>query len=145
MTQTIRAGLLLAGMTLFSATTQAVVGEQQWGKWYGNIDVMEFALNTNNKAGETLTLRCSDSQLAVTYEDTKGHYRVNSEGLNDVQLLIGKKAYSLNSSAFSALKHSSAKDNITFSSRQSGESAPFSAQGLKEALQGITWQDCTSH
>ncbi|EOW7155936.1 hypothetical protein ACO4GX_004481, partial [Yersinia enterocolitica] len=60
MTKTILTRLLLAGMTLFSATTQAVVGEQQWGKWYGNIDVMEFALNTNNKAGETLTLRCSD-------------------------------------------------------------------------------------
>ncbi|CNE33078.1 hypothetical protein [Yersinia intermedia] len=145
MTKTIRAGLLLAGMMLFSATTQAVVGEQEWGKWYGNISAMEFALNTNNRAGETLTLRCSGSQLAVTYEDTKGHYRINSEGLNDVQLLIGKKAYSLNSSAFSALKHSSAKDNITFSSRQSGESEPFSAQGLKEALQDITWQDCTSH
>lgn len=92
MTKTLQAGLLLAGMMFFSTTTQAFVGEQQWGKWYGNISVMEFALNTNNKAGEALTLRCSDSQLAVTYEDTKGHYRANSESLNDVQLLIGKKA-----------------------------------------------------
>ncbi|CRY79587.1 MULTISPECIES: hypothetical protein [Yersinia] len=145
MTKTIRAGLLLAGMMLFSATTQAVVGEQEWGKWYGNISAMEFALNTNNKAGETLTLRCSDSQLAVTYEDTKGNYRADSAELNDIQLRIGKKAYSLDSSAFSALKHSRAKDNITFSSRQTGESKPFSAKGLKEALQDITWQDCTSH
>lgn len=146
MTKVIQGRLLLAGIMLFSATAQAVVGEQQWGKWYGNISGMEFALNTNNQAGEILTFHCSNNQLAATYEDTKGNYRVDTaEGLNDVQLLIGKKTYSLGSDAFAALKHSSAKDNIIFSSRQTGESKPFSAQGLKAALQDVTWQDCISH
>ncbi|EKN3336603.1 TPA: hypothetical protein ACVQMW_000007 [Yersinia enterocolitica] len=56
MTKTIRAGLHLAGMMLFSATTQAVLLDQQWGKWYGNISAMEFEINTPNAAGEVLTL-----------------------------------------------------------------------------------------
>lgn len=138
--------LTVAAALLLSSTAHATVQEQQWGKWYGSISAMEFALNTENKAGETLTLHCSNNQLAATYEDTKSHYRADTaEGLNDVQLLIGNKTYGLDSTAFTALKHSGARDSIIFSSRQTGESKPFSAQGLKDALQDATWQDCISH
>ncbi|WP_312805779.1 hypothetical protein [Atlantibacter hermannii] len=137
---------LLVSAVLFSTAAHAVIQDQQWGHWYGSISAMEFALNTDNPAGETLTLHCSNNQLAATYEDTRSHYRADTtEGLNDVQLLIGKKAYSLDSDAFTALKHSTARDRIIFSSRQTGDSKPFSAQGLKDALQDVTWQDCTSH
>lgn len=41
---------------LAPAFTHAAVTEQQWGEWYGNTGGMEFALSSDNQAGEKLTI-----------------------------------------------------------------------------------------
>ena len=145
--------ILTALIVSFGAS--AAVIEQQWGDWR-NSGGMAFPLFTENKAGEELTLSCSGHELVVAYEDKKSHYRVDStEGLNDMYVLINKKAYALELQSyapgepipaqvtFDALKRTGPKDKIAFTSAQSGESKPFSAKGLSDALDGITWQDCT--
>ncbi|VFS46837.1 hypothetical protein [Budvicia aquatica] len=70
-------------------------------------------------------------------------------------VLINRKVYALEPRSyvpgepipaqvtFDALKRTGPKDKIAFTSAQSGESKPFSAKGLSNALDGITWQDCT--
>lgn len=47
---------------LAPASTHATVTEQQWGEWYGNTGGMEFALSSDNQAGEKLTISCSNKR-----------------------------------------------------------------------------------
>lgn len=37
---------LLFSAALFSTTAHAVIQDQQWGNWFGNISAMEFEINT---------------------------------------------------------------------------------------------------
>ncbi|WP_145603247.1 hypothetical protein [Yersinia intermedia] len=146
MTKTIRTGLLLAGMTLFSATTQAVVGEQQWGEWYGNISGMEFEINTQNAAGEVLTLTCGSGKLAVAYSVPAEDYRVSSRtGLIEPGLSINGINHPLDEAAFTALKAAGEKGVIKITSMNSVISKKFSAKGLGNALADTTWLDCINH
>lgn len=146
MTKTLQAGLLLAGMTLFSATTQAVVGEQQWGKWYGNISGMEFEINTQNAAGEVLTLTCGSGRLAVAYSVPAEDYRVSSQtGLAEPGLSINGTNHPLDETAFTALKAAGEKGVIKITSMDSAISKKFSTKGLGNALADTTWQDCIHH
>ncbi|OWF85014.1 hypothetical protein B4916_23395 [Yersinia intermedia] len=146
MTKTIRAGLLLAGMMLFSATTQAFVGEQQWGKWYGNISGMEFEINTQNAADEVLTLTCTSGKLAVAYSVPTKDYRVSSQtGLAEPGLNINGTNHPLDETAFIALKAAGEKGVIKITSMNLAISKKFSAKGLGNALADSTWQDCINH
>ncbi|WP_447884049.1 hypothetical protein [Serratia fonticola] len=149
----------LSSMTLaallVTASASAAVSEQTWGDWFGNTGGMEFALNSMNKAGEQLTINCGDHQMVVTYQQIQENYSATSvEGLKDVYLMINGKKYGLDNDepaiggsipaqqAFDALKQSDPKDKIAFTSLQSGESKPFSARGLAQALKEVSWQDC---
>jgi hypothetical protein len=38
---------LLFSAALFSTTAHAVIQEQQWHHWFGNISVMEFEINNS--------------------------------------------------------------------------------------------------
>ncbi|WP_337264982.1 MULTISPECIES: hypothetical protein [unclassified Serratia (in: enterobacteria)] len=140
---------------LVTANVSAAITEQTWGDWFGNTGGMEFALNSMNKAGEQLTLSCSNHQMIVTYQQLKDNYSATSvEGMRDVYLLINGKKYDLDNDlplkgevipaqvAFEALKQTGPKDNIAFTALQSGESKPFSARGLRQALKTVSWQDC---
>ena len=56
---------LLFSAALFSTSAHAVIQEQQWHHWFGNISVMEFEINSQNSAGEVLTLTCTGGTLAL--------------------------------------------------------------------------------
>ncbi|EAB8123143.1 TPA: hypothetical protein HHM78_004590 [Escherichia coli] len=58
---------LLFSAALFSTTAHAVIQDQQWGNWFGNISAMEFEINTQNNSGEVLTLTCTSGKLTVAY------------------------------------------------------------------------------
>lgn len=150
-----RLSLALLAALLVSASTSATVTEQQWGSWYGNTGGMEFALSSQNPAGETLTFSCSHQQLLVTLSVAHENWSGRSdEGLDDLHLLINQRPYDTENDAmfpddpipaqqlFNALAHTKASDSIVFTSRQSGASRPFAAKGLHEALNGVSWQDC---
>ena len=147
--------IVLSVVLLFSASAFATVTEQQWGNWYGNTGGMEFALTTRNSAGQTLTLSCSDKKIVVTLRSQQENWSASSaEGLDDLHLLINRKSYELGNDTpfpnepvpaqlvFEALAQTKASDTIVFTSRQTGDSKSFSARGLHDALNGITWQDC---
>ncbi|EOC1287596.1 hypothetical protein ACI09O_001679 [Cronobacter muytjensii] len=118
---------------------------------------MAFGLTSQNKAGETLTFSCSNKQLTVTLASPRENWSASSdEGLDDLHLLINRQSYDTDNSTpfpgdpipaqqlFNALAHTKASDTLVFTSRQSGDSKPFSARGLSDALKGVTWQDCMS-
>lgn len=145
--------LLSALISVVSFSTEAVVQEQEWGDWFGNTGGMEFEINTDNKAGERLTLECRDSRLNVKYADGKG-YDIDSTA-NKPVVTIGVKSYKVDNQPsldkkeripaevlFNALKIAEPTEKIRFSTFQSGESEPFSAKGLKAALKDSTYQDC---
>ncbi|WP_226812034.1 hypothetical protein [Buttiauxella massiliensis] len=147
--------IALSTVLLISASVSAAVTEQEWGNWYGNTGGMEFALNTQNRAGQALTVSCSNKQMLVTLSSQKENWSARSdEALDDLYLRINNKTYELSNDTmfpnepvpaqlvFEALAHAKASDTIVFTSRQTGDSKPFSARGLNEALKGITWQDC---
>ena len=112
--------ILLTGL-MVSASACAAVTEQEWGNWYGNTGGMEFALSSQNAAGQELTVSCSDKKMTVRLSSRQESWSASSD---------------------EGLAHTSARDNIVFTSQQTGDSKPFSAQGLSEALRGKTWQDC---
>ncbi|CZY46955.1 DUF945 domain-containing protein [Yokenella regensburgei] len=115
-----------------------------------------FACQTRVRSGR----RETDHQLQLQKDGCgrqvpKEDYRATSdEGMSRVYLLINNEKYSLENEillpgevvpaqvAFEALKHTGAKDKLAFTALQSGESKPFSARGLHDALKDITWQDC---
>ncbi|NBJ33136.1 hypothetical protein GE191_05535 [Serratia fonticola] len=145
--------LVLATLSVVSLSAGAVVQDQEWGDWYGNTGGMEFAINTDNKAGERLTLECRESRLTVKYSDGKG-YDIDSTAKDPV-MIIGGKSYKVDNEPsldkkegipaevlFNALKQADPKETIRFSTFQSGETEPFSANGLKAALNDLTYQDC---
>lgn len=149
--------IAVSAILLVSASASATVTEQQWGNWYGNTGGMEFALTSQNKAGQTLTFSCSNKQMLVTLASLRENWSARSdEGLDDLHLLINRKSYDLDNEtlfpndpvpaklAFEALAQTKASDTIVFTSRQTGDSKTFSARGLHDALNGVTWQDCMS-
>ena len=74
---------------LAPAFTHATVTEQQWGEWYGNTGGMEFALSSDNQAGEKLTISCINKKMVVAWQLPKEDYRATSdEGMSEVYLLI---------------------------------------------------------
>lgn len=136
----------LAGLLLLSHSASAVQAEQQWGDWYGNISAMEFELNTQNTAGEVLTLTCTSGKLTAAYSVPAEDYRVSSQtGLSEPGVSINGTNHSLDEIAFTALKATSEKDVIKLTSMNAAISKKFSARGLNEALADSTWQDCISH
>lgn len=149
--------IVVSAILLVSASASATVTEQKWGNWYGNTGGMEFALTTQNRAGQTLTFSCSNKQMLVTLASQQENWSAKSdEGLDDLHLLINHKPYDLDNETlspndpvpakltFEALAQTKASDTLVFTSRQTGDSKPFNARGLHDALNGITWQDCMS-
>lgn len=136
----------LAGLLLLSHSAIAVQGDQQWGDWYGNISAMEFEINTQNTAGEVLTLTCTRGNLTAAYSVPAEDYRVSSQtGLSEPGVSINGTNHSLDEIAFTALKATSEKDVIKLTSMNAAISKKFSAKGLNEALVDATWQDCINH
>jgi hypothetical protein len=71
--------LSLAFQLLYLFTAHAVIQEQQWHHWFGNISVMEFEINNlRTTAGEVLTLTCTGGTLALAYSVPAEDYRVSS-------------------------------------------------------------------
>lgn len=94
---------------------------------------MEFALTSQNKAGQTLTFSCSNKQMLVTLASPRENWSARSdEGLDDLHLLINRKSYDLDNEtffpndpvpaklAFEALAQTKASDTLVFTSRQTG-------------------------
>lgn len=136
----------LAGLMLLSHSANAVQADQQWGDWYGNISAIEFELNTQNAAGEVLTLTCTSGKLAAAYSVPAEDYRVSSQtGLSEPGVSINGTNHPLDETTFTALKATSEKDVIKMTSMNAAISRKFSAKGLNEALADATWQDCINH
>ncbi|HHX1530345.1 TPA: hypothetical protein ACU6I4_005662, partial [Salmonella enterica] len=136
----------LAGLMLLSHSASAVQADQQWRDWYGNISAMEFELNTQNAAGEVLTLTCTSGKLAAAYSVPTEDYRVSSlTGLAEPGISVNGTNHSLDETAFTALKSAGDKGVITITSMNSAISKKFSAKGLNEALADTSWQDCINH
>ncbi|WHQ76294.1 hypothetical protein [Pantoea sp. Lij88] len=137
---------LLLSATLFSAASHAIGREQQWGSWFGTINVMEFELNTDNSAGERLTLTCRDNQLVVGYStaDT-AHSETPNGGQETVRLNINSVHYQPGEAAFMALKNTNDDGRIEVTRMNKPLSHPFKAAGLHDALQDLTWEGCISH
>lgn len=144
-------GKMLKGLLLFCGFTlcspiMATVAEQQWDAWYGNISGMEFEINTQNTAGEVLTLTCGNGKLAVSYSVPAEDYRVSSTtGLAEPGLKINGTGYPLEEAAFIALKNAGEEGKIAVTSMNAAISKKFSAKGLTQALADVSWQDCINH
>ncbi|ELY3814239.1 hypothetical protein SMY00_004244 [Cronobacter sakazakii] len=137
---------LFLSATLFSTASHAMGREQQWGSWFGTITAMEFELNTDNSAGERITLTCRDNQLVVGYSaPDKAHAETPDNGLKAVGLNINSVHYQPGESAFLALKNSDNNGQIEVTSMNKALSHPFKTPGLHDALQDQTWEDCISH
>ncbi|WP_312585145.1 hypothetical protein [Atlantibacter sp.] len=136
---------LLASAALFNTAAHAAMEEQQWGNWFGNINIMELELNADNAKGERITLTCTGGHLAVAYSVPADDYRVSSEtGLAEPGLSIDSKAYPLGEAAFTALKKAGESGQVRVTSMGQNMSKPFKTIGLQDALQDVTWQDCIS-
>ncbi|MDM3141792.1 hypothetical protein [Citrobacter sp. Cf120] len=104
---------LLFSAALFSTTAHAVIQDQQWGNWFGNISAMEFEINTQNNSGEVLTLTCTSGKLTVAYSVPAEDYRVSSlTGLAEPGISVNGTNHSLDETAFAALKSAGEKDVI---------------------------------
>jgi hypothetical protein len=99
---------------------------------------------TQNNSGEVLTLTCTGGTLALAYSVPAEDYRVSSlTGLAEPGISINGTNYSLDETAFTALKSAGKRCNKITSSN-TAISKKFSTKGLNEAL-GDTWQDCIHH
>ena len=137
---------LFLSATLFSTASDAMGREHHWGSWFGTINVMEFELNTDNSAGERLTLTCRDNQLVVGYSaPDKAHAESPDEGQKTVGLNINAVHYQPGEAAFMALKNTNDDGRIEVTQMNEPLSHPFKAAGLHDALQDLTWEDCISH
>lgn len=137
--------LLLSFGVLLSSTTHAVVNDQQWGDWYGNISAMEFEINANNDTGEQITLTCIHGGLIVAYSVPAKDYRVSSDtGLKEPGLNINAVHYQLGEAAFMALKNASNEGQVEITETNKPLSKIFKTAGLKDALKEVTWLDCIS-
>lgn len=141
----ITAALFLSA-TLLSTASHAMGREQQWGSWFGTIDVMEFELNTDNSAGERMSLTCKDNQLVVGYSvPDKAHAETTDDGLKRAGLNINAVHYQPGEAAFLALKNTGSDGQIEVTHMNEPLSQPFKTAGLHDALQDVTWEDCISH
>ncbi|EPN9334251.1 hypothetical protein [Cronobacter sakazakii] len=141
-----RYSALFFGATLFSAAVHAMGQEQQWCNWSGVINVMEFELSADNSAGERVTLTCRDSRLIVDYSVPEKEYRdTTDDGLKEVGLNINGTHFQPGEAAFMALKNTNGDGKIEITRMNKPLSHPFKTTGLHDALQDITWEDCTSH
>lgn len=137
------ASALLVSAALFSTAAHAVILDQQWGNWFGNISAMEFEINNQNASGEVLTLTCTSGKLAAAYSVPAEDYRVSSlTGLAEPGISINGTNYSLDETAFTALKSVGDKGVIKITSMNAAISKNFSAKGLNEALADTSWLDC---
>lgn len=137
---------LLFSAALFSTAAHAVIQEQQWHHWFGNISAMEFEINSQNSAGEVLTLTCTGGTLALAYSVPAEDYRVSSlTGLAEPGISINGTNHSLDETAFTALKSAGNNGVIKITSSNTAISKKFSTKGLNEALGDFTWQDCIHH
>lgn len=136
----------LFSAALFSTAAHAVIQDQQWGNWFGNISAMEFELNTDNSAGERMTLTCRDNQLVVGYSvPDKAYTESPNDGQKTVGLNINAVHYQPGEAAFMALKNINDDGRIVVTQMNEPLSHPFKAVGLHDALQELTWEDCISH
>ena len=137
---------LFLSATLFSTASDAMGREQHWGSWFGTINVMEFELNTDNSAGERLTLTCRDNQLVVGYSaPDKAHAESPDEGQKTVGLNINAVHYLPGKAAFIALKNTDSHGKIEITRMNKSVSHPFNTAGLRDALENLNWEDCISH
>lgn len=107
---------------------------------------MEFEINTQNAAGEVLTLACGSGKLAVAYSVPAENYRLSSQaGLAEPGLSINGTNYPLDETAFTALKTAGEEGAVKVISTNAAISKKFSTKGLSSALEDISWQDCINH
>ena len=98
---------------LFSAAVHAMGQEQQWGNWFGTVNAMEFELNTDNSAGEHMTLTCRDSHLMLNYSGSdKKPLGVPDEGHEAMGININAVHYLPGKAAFTALKNTDSHGQI---------------------------------
>jgi hypothetical protein len=136
---------LFFSAALFSTAAHAVIQDQQWGNWFGTINVMEFEINGDNAIGERITLTCTGGHLAVAYSVPAEDYRVSSEtGLAEPGLSINSRLYPPGEAAFEALKQAGERGQVKITSMGQNISKAFKTTGLQEALKDVTWQDCAS-
>ncbi|MBJ8415309.1 hypothetical protein [Citrobacter cronae] len=141
-----RYSALFFAATLFSTAVHAIGQEQQWGNWSGVINVMEFELSADNSAGERITLTCRDNRLNVDYSVPENEYQDTSDnGIKEVGLNINGTHFQPGEAAFMALKNTNGDGEIEITRMNKLLSHPFKMNGLHDALQDITWEDCTSH
>lgn len=137
---------LFFSATLFSAAVHATGPEQQWGSWFGTVNAMEFELSTYNNAGERMALTCRDSHLMVSYSvPDKASQDSSSEGLKVAEFNINAVHYQPGEAAFIALKNTDNDGQIEITQTDNAISHPFKTAGLKDALEGLSWEDCISH
>lgn len=139
-------------LLVLSASAHSVILDDEWGDWYGNTG-MAWDLNTNNSAGEKLTLSCSGGRfhLDVTTPDFPEVVGTHNY-VQYMALDINVQSYGLPSDPddpdsqklFDALKKTSSSDTLQFTSLQVN-TAPFSASGLADAMADTTYQDCLEH
>lgn len=149
----------LCAAMLLSLNAHAVVADYTFGDYAGTAGGMGGINLSTIKGNERLTLGCYDSKFILSYATLDNNYQatyeVNSEeGLNDMTIIVDGQAYDPSNSdlfsegspparkLFDRLKSSTGKETVIFSSRQSGESVPFSTLGLNEALDMYSYDDC---
>ena len=138
--------VLFFSAALFSTAAHAVIQDQQWGNWFGNISAMEFEINGDNAAGERITLSCTQGHLAIAYSVPTEDYRMSSDtGLAEPGLRINSRLYTPGEAAFMALKQAGDHGQVKITSMGQNISKAFKTAGLQEALKDVTWHDCTSH
>lgn len=142
-------------LLFLSPAAHSLILDEEWGDWYGST-AMAWALNTQNEAGETLTLTCTNKAFRVQLNAPDFTEPVGSDYfVQGMQLRINDTAYDFFPSAFQdtvgpdkalfhALKQTKDTDTLQFTSLPI-DSEPFSAKGLAEALADTDYQDCVDH
>ena len=137
---------LLFSTALFSAAVHAMGQEQQWGNWFGTVNAMEFELNTDNSAGERMTLTCRDNHLMLNYSGSdKKPLGVPDKRQEAMGININAVHYLPGKAAFIALKNTDSHGQIEITRMNKPLSHPFSTAGLRDALEDLNWEDCISH
>lgn len=144
---------LLGGLLLMLSTSaHSVILDEQWGDWYGSTG-MAWGLNTQNSAGEKLSLSCHGGEFHIEVATPEFPEVVGTDNyVKYMEFKINGQPYSVSSDPenpdskklFEALKKTSEKDSLLFTSLQVSTS-PFSTKGLGEAMNDTDYQDCLDH
>ncbi|MTC80887.1 hypothetical protein GKR73_04580, partial [Providencia stuartii] len=87
-------------LLFLSPTAHSLILDEEWGDWYGST-AMAWALNTQNEAGETLTLTCTNKAFRVQLKVPDFTEPVGSDYfVQGMQLRINDTAYDFFPSAF---------------------------------------------